>query len=214
MVREILPEPGPARVGRTGRSVELATARGLGRGKRSEPNPRGVAKARGRACSSLLACPDQGPGLGAPQHQQSCGKEKPMSEQPAGGFGRMQEEMLARLNELMHSLLETNPLLRAARRADELPQPVRDLLHGLTGYAGLAVQPLSLFVDYQRDLADQMARWARLQREFAEQMAAWAERYRQFADTMGVLLTPLPEAFHRAAHFVEAQPDDDSHQGG
>ena len=137
-----------------------------------------------------------------------------MSEQPDGGFGRLQEEALARLNELMHSLLEMNPLLHAARRADELPQPVRDLLQALTGYAGLAVQPLSMFVEYQRDLADQMARWARLQREFAEQMAAWAERYRQFADTMGVLLTPLPEAFHRAAHFLEAQPDDDSHQDG
>ena len=137
-----------------------------------------------------------------------------MSEQPAGGFGRMQEEMLARLNELMHSLLEMNPLLQAARRADELPQPVRDLLHGLTGYAGLAVQPLSMFVEYQRDLADQMARWARLQREFAEQMAAWAERYRQFADTMAVLLTPLPETFRRAAHFLEAQTDDDPHQNG
>ena len=135
-----------------------------------------------------------------------------MSEQPAGGFGRMQEEMLARLNELMHSLLEMNPLLQAARRADELPQPVRDLLHGLTGYAGLAVQPLSMFVEYQRDLADQMARWARLQREFTEQMAAWAERYQQFADTMAVLLTPLPEAFRRAAHFLEAHPDDDPHQ--
>ncbi|MGE5762339.1 MAG: hypothetical protein ACM3ZF_00135 [Mycobacterium leprae] len=71
----------------------------------------------------------------------------------------MQGEMLARLNELMHSLLEMTPLLQAARRADELPQPVRDLLHGLTGYAGLAVQPLSMFVEYQRDLADQMARW-------------------------------------------------------
>ena len=137
-----------------------------------------------------------------------------MSEQPAGGFGRMQEEALARLNELMHSLLERNPLLHAARRADELPQPVRDLLQGLTGYAGLAVQPLSMFIEYQRDLADQMARWARLQREFAEQMAAWAERYRQFADTMGVLLTPLPEAFHRAAQFLEVQPDDDPHQEG
>ncbi|MGE5764446.1 MAG: hypothetical protein ACM3ZF_11355 [Mycobacterium leprae] len=137
-----------------------------------------------------------------------------MSEQLAAGFGRRQEEALARLNELMHSLLERNPLLLAARRADELPQPVRDLLQGLTGYAGLAVQPLSMFVEYQRDLADQMARWARLQREFAEQMATWAERYRQFADAMGVLLTPLPEAFHRAAHFWEAQPDDDSHQDG
>jgi hypothetical protein len=57
-----------------------------------------------------------------------------------------------------------------------------------------------------------LARWARLQREFAEQMAAWAERYRQFADTMAVLLTPLPEAFRRAAHFLEAHPDDDPHQ--
>ena len=69
------PFRGPARVRMTGCSVELATARGLGRGKRSEPNRRGVAKAWGRACSLLLACPDQGPGLGAPQ-QQSCGEEK------------------------------------------------------------------------------------------------------------------------------------------
>src|SRR5512144_3079706 len=139
------------------------------------------------------------------------GEEKPMSEQLAAGFGRRQEEALARLNELMHSLLERNPLLLAARRADELPPAVRDLLQGLTGYAGLAVQPLSMFVEYQRDLADQMASYARLQQDFAEQMAAWAERYRQFADTLAVLLTPLPETFQRAAHFLGAQPDDAGH---
>src|SRR5512142_279991 len=55
-----------ATVRMTGGSVELATAEGLGRG--SAASPIGVTSPRreGRARSSLLACPDQGPGLGAP----------------------------------------------------------------------------------------------------------------------------------------------------
>lgn len=126
-----------------------------------------------------------------------------MSEQPSSGFGRVQEEMLARLADIVRTLTELNPLLRAGQLTGDLPQPVRELLQGLTGYAGLAVQPLSAFVDSQRELADRMAAWARLQREFAEQMAAWAELYRQFADTMALWLTPLPETFHRAAQLLE-----------
>ena len=112
-----------------------------------------------------------------------------VAERPTEAVLRAQERAAAGMRHAWDLLLKAtaaSPVPGAAAAVEGAQQAVT----ALTVVASTAAQPLLALVAGQRELADQLDRWAQLQRETADVLGALATQQRLTADLLAVAVGP------------------------
>lgn len=124
---------------------------------------------------------------------------------PLEDVWRAQRDATAQFVDTWRALLETTAgLATRPPAAQALEDQLLAFTRSATDYAEAALQPVRDLVGGQRDLADQMTRWAELQRDLADNMASWAAQQRATADALDRMLAPFAP---RRSDSAEQPPD-------
>jgi methyl-accepting chemotaxis protein len=108
---------------------------------------------------------------------------------PLGDLLRPLQDLATRMTEL------TQAAAAAGARAtpEFLALPLAEVTDGFTRMSEMITGPLRRLLEEQRELAQQMAKWAEKHKELSQQIAGWAEEHRKMTERMQAIVGPMLE---------------------
>lgn len=133
-----------------------------------------------------------------------------MSQNPIADFWKSQTETYLRIMEDWQQALPSGE--SAAAGTQHAAELFGVMTQTMTGLAATAAEPLRVFLATQREMSEQLSRWAELYRQFAEQADAMAHQVGAMVDAIEpwadpvLQMSPQPPSEDSAAR-PEADPD-------
>lgn len=128
-----------------------------------------------------------------------------MSQNPIADYWKSQTETYLRLMEDWQQSVPTGePAAAGMQQAAEL---LGMMTRTMTGLASTAAEPLRVFMATQREMSEQLSRWAELHRQLAEQADAMA---RQLGAMVEVIEPWADPVLRMSAQPPSEDPDEES----